>query len=183
MSIVVVTTIKEVYSLKKLVIGTALSIICLTGCQSDAPSSHKSDSGIAVSNNKPDTSDGYTLFHSVAKDILPEDLYEQYKNVKVVFKFDQSVKPDTFTINHVDIPRFSLEVSSSNENKELAHKLHELIETGYPGLSKGVQAQAGSQIHKYAPADAIIINFGHILGSSEEKYEAIEIVQNIVKNS
>ncbi|MFU8692743.1 stage II sporulation protein P (plasmid) [Rossellomorea sp. FS2] len=169
--------------MKKLLVGTAFSLICLTGCQSNAPASPKSDSGIDVSHTKPDTSNEYTLYHSEAKEVLPQDLYNQYQDAKVVFKFDNTVKTDTFTIDQVDIPRVSLEVSNTTENKGLAFKLHDLMETTYPGLSKGVQTQAGHQIDKNAPADAIIINLGHTLGSSEEKYAALEIVQKIIKDS
>ena len=169
--------------MKKLLVGTAISLICLTGCQSNAPASPESNSGIDVSHTKPDTSNEYTLYHSETKDVLPKELYNQYQDTKVVFKFENTVKTDTFTIDHVDIPRVSLEVSNTNENIELAFKLHELMETTYPGLSKGVQTQAGHQIDENAPSDAIIINLGHTLGSPEEKYAALEIVQKIIKDS
>ncbi|MFW0780464.1 stage II sporulation protein P [Rossellomorea marisflavi] len=147
------------------------------------PASPKSDSGIVVSHTKPDTSNEYTLYHSETKEVLPQELYNQYQDAKVVFTFDNTVKTDTLNIDHLHIPRVSLEVRNTNVNKELAFKLHDLIETTYPGLSKGIQIQAGPQIDKNAPADAIIINLGHTLGSSEEKYEALEIVQKIIKES
>ena len=169
--------------MKKLLVGTAFSLISLTGCQSNAPASPKSDSGIAVSHIKPDTSNEYTLYHSETKDVLPKELYNQHQDTNVIFKFDNTVKTDTFTIDHVDIPRISLEVSNTKENKELAFKLHELMETTYPGLSKGVQTQVGPQIDKNAPSDSIIINLGYTLGSPEEKYAALEIVQKIIKDS
>ncbi|VXC20680.1 conserved exported hypothetical protein [Bacillus sp. 349Y] len=169
--------------MKKFLVGAAFSLICLTGCQSDAPTSPKSDSGIDVSNTKLDTSNEYTLYHSEAKDILPEELYHQYQDAKVVFKFDHSVKTSTFNIDHVDIPRVSLQVSNFNENKELAQKMHELIEIAYPGLSKGVQTLTGPQIDRNAPTDAIIIDLGHTLDSSEDKYVALKMVQKIIKDS
>lgn len=114
----------------------------------------------------------------------------QNKNIKFTFDLHRDAiarEQTTKNIGGEDYARVMFVIGSDNpdfkKNTELAKKLHEALETDYPGLSRGVIPQGGAGNNGVYNQDlsenALLLEIGGTGNTLEEAYRTVEAIADV----
>lgn len=138
----------------------------------------KSDIGVLLSNRGWEYGQSYDASREIVKEAMST-------NENLEFYFDlhrdgQSRKITTVTINGVEYARIMFVIGANHANYEknlqVATKLNDLIESKYPGLSRGVIQNSGAgkngRYNQDLSDNSILIEFGGVQNTLEEAYRS-----------
>ncbi|HWI48761.1 MAG TPA: stage II sporulation protein P [Rummeliibacillus sp.] len=130
--------------------------------------------------------------YEVSREIL-EDIINKNPNIEMIFDIHRDSAERNITTTKIkgeNYARIIFVVSHSSynykENEKFAKKLHHIVETNYPGLSRGVVVKdMGTHQSTYnldLMDQSVLVEIGGVENTLEEEYRTTDIFADVIKN-